>query len=114
MNHPKYNVKLLNELERFLTEQEALELALKKNSQWKEIYTITQEIKPKIRILNKDQEIIFKQLLKEFTDLFAKDITQLGKTNLVTHKIYTEDILPISSWPYIVPLIEQIFINKKI
>ena len=36
---------------------------------------ITQEIKPKIGILNKNQEIIFRQLLKEFTDLFTKDIT---------------------------------------
>ena len=35
---------------------------------------ITQKITPKIGTLNKDQEIIFKQLLKEFADLFAKDI----------------------------------------
>ena len=75
---------------------------------------ITQEIKPKIVILNKDQEIILKWLLKEFTDLFAKDIIQLKKTNLVTYKIYTEDVPPISSQPYIVSLTEQIFINEEI
>ena len=60
MNYPKYDIKLLSESERFPIEQEALELALKKNSQQKEIYTIIQGIKPKIGTLNKDQEIIFK------------------------------------------------------
>ena len=52
--------------------------------------------------------------MKEFADLFAKDITQLGKTNLVTHRIYTEDVPPISSRPYMVPLTEQTFINEEI
>ena len=75
---------------------------------------IIQEVKPKIRILTQEQKIIFRQLLKEFADLFAKDITQLEKTNLVTHKIYTEDVSPISSQPNIVSLTEQIFINKEV
>ena len=48
-------------------------------------------------MLTTDQELIFRQLLKEFADLFAKDITQLGRTDLVTYKIYTENILSISS-----------------
>ena len=30
------------------------------------------------------------------------------------HKIYTEDVLPISSRPYIVPLTEQTFINEEV
>ena len=65
-------------------------------------------------MLTTDQELIFRQLLKEFADLFAKDITQLGRTDLVMHKIYTEDVLPISSQPYSVPITEQTFINKKV
>ena len=53
-------------------------------------------------------------MLKEFADLFAKDITQLGRTDLVIHKIYTEDVPPISSWPYSVPITEQTFINEEV
>ena len=48
-------------------------------------------------MLTPDQESEFKQLLREFADLFAKDITQLGRTDLVMYKIYTEDVPPISS-----------------
>ena len=61
-----------------------------------------------------DQESEFKQLLREFTDLFTKDITQLGRTDLVMHKIYTEDVPPISSQPYSVPITEQAFINEEV
>ena len=57
-------------------------------------------------MLTPDQELEFKQLLKEFADLFAKDITQLDRTDLVMHKIYTEDISLISSRPYLVPITE--------
>ena len=64
-------------------------------------------------MLTPDQESEFKQLLREFTDLFAKDITQLGRTDLVIHKIYTEDVPLISFQPYLVPITEQAFINKK-
>ena len=65
-------------------------------------------------MLTSDQETKFKWLLREFADLFAKDITQLGRTNLITHKIYTEDIPPISSRPYSVPITEQAFINEEV
>jgi len=65
-------------------------------------------------MLTPDQESEFKQLLKEFADLFAKDITQLGRTDLVMHKIYTEDVPPISSRPYSVPITEQAFINEEV
>jgi len=75
---------------------------------------ISQEIAPKTGILTSDQEIKFKRLLREFADLFAKDITQLGRTSLVTHKIYTEDVLPISSRPYSVLITEQAFINEEV
>ena len=53
-------------------------------------------------------------MFREFADLFAKDIIQLGRTNLVIHKIYTEDILLISSQPYSVSITEQAFINKEV
>ena len=65
-------------------------------------------------MLTPNQESEFKQLLREFTDLFTKDITQLGKTDLVMHKIYTEDVSSISSQPYSVPITEQDFINEEV
>ena len=65
-------------------------------------------------MLTLDQESEFKQLLREFTDLFTKDITQLDRTDLVIHKIYTEDVSPISSRPYLVPITEQAFINEEV
>src|SRR6266487_3485533 len=112
LNYPKQDEKLLSDSDELLSELEALELALHNNLQTKEIYTISQEIAPKIGILTPNQESEFKQLLREFTDLFAKDITQLGRTDLVMHKIYTEDVPLISSRPYSVPITEQAFITK--
>ena len=41
----------------------------------KEIYTISQEIATKIEMWTPDQKLKFKQLLREFADFFAKDIT---------------------------------------
>ena len=58
-------------------------------------------------MLTPDQESEFKQLLKELADLFAKDITQLGRTNLVMHKIYTEDDLQL-----VLDLIQYLLLNK--
>src|ERR1041384_6187782 len=45
----------------------------------------------------------FRHLLEEFADLFATNITELGRTSLVTHRIYTEDVPPIRSCPYSIP-----------
>ena len=46
---------------------------------------MTQEINPKVGPLTTDQGAQFRQLLLEFADLFAKDMTQLGRTDLVVH-----------------------------
>ena len=113
MNYPKQDKKLLSDSDELPSELEAFKLALN-NLQLKEVYTISQVIVSKIGMLTTDQGLIFRQLLKEFADLFAKDITQLGRTDLVMYKIYTEDIPPISSQPYSVPITEQTFINKEV
>ena len=96
------------------TETEALRIALQKNLSLREVYTLESEIVPKIGPLNSTQGAQFQQLLLEFKDLFGKDLNQLGRTNLVTHRIYTEDVPPISSRPYMVPLTEQKFINEEV
>ena len=80
-----------------------------------EEYSISSE-PPKMNIgpLNAKQGKQFSQLLMEFTDLFAQDITELGRTNLVTHRIYTEEGPPIRSRPYSSSPTEQIFIKEEI
>src|SRR5205085_10207942 len=50
----------------------------------------------------------------EFADLFANDISELGRTDLVTHRIYTEDVPPIKSRPYSILQSEQIFVKEEI
>ena len=67
-----------------------------------------------IRLLTKEQGKKFIALLEEFADLFAKDISELGRTNLIQHRIYTEDVPPIKSRSYNVPQNEQEFIKKEI
>ena len=64
--------------------------------------------------LTTEQSEKFSWLLFEFIDLFAKDITELGRTDLVTHKIYTENVPPIRSRPYSVAPTEQAFIKDEI
>ena len=62
-----------------------------------EEYTLTSETAINIGSLKPEQGQQFRKLLEEFSDLFASDITELGHTNLVTHKIYTKDISSIRS-----------------
>ena len=41
-------------------------------------------------------------------------MTQLGRTDLVKHKIFTENVPPIRSRPYLPPLTSQTFINEEV
>jgi Reverse transcriptase (RNA-dependent DNA polymerase) len=79
-----------------------------------EEYTLTKEDHIKTGPLNKEQGQKFKKLLEEFADLFAKDIDELGRTDLVTHRIYTEDVPTIKSRPYSIPPNEQAFVQEEI
>ena len=64
-----------------------------------EEYTLSTQTSLNVGPLNKEQGLAFRKLLEEFADLFATDITELGRTTLVTHRIYTEDVHPIRSRP---------------
>ena len=79
-----------------------------------EEYTLISETAVNIGPLKPEQGQQFRKLLEEFLDLFASDITELGHTNLVTHKIYTEDDPLIRSQPYSMPSTEQTFIKEEI
>ena len=103
-----------------------MQLALQKNAiKYNFVYTIDTLISYEEYILEKtdtvnvgpltkEQGKKFIALLEEFADLFAKDISELERTNLVQHRIYTEDVPPIKSRSYNVPPNEQEFIKEEI
>ena len=72
MSYPEYDQKLLEDTDN------------NRPRNIREIY-MTQEINPKVGPLTTDQGAQFRQLLIEFADLFAKDMTQLDRTDLVVH-----------------------------
>jgi hypothetical protein len=110
----------------FPTEEEALQQALQRNAlKEKHVYTIDTLIPYEeyalektdtvnVGPLTKEQGRLFKNLLEEFADLFAKDITELGRTDKVKHRIYTEDVPPVKLRPYNMPPDEQNFIKEEI
>ena len=129
MNHPRQDQKLPEtELEdkELPTEIEALQQALQRNAlKHNHVYTIDTLIPYEEYILEKtdtvnvgpltkEQGQKFKDLLEEFADLFAKDIAELGRTDKVKHRIYTEDVPPVKLRPYNMPPDEQNFIKEEI
>ena len=117
--------KLLLE-EELPTEEEALQQALQRNAlKENHVYTIDTLIPYEeyalektdtvnVGPLTKEQGRLFKNLLEDFADLFAKDITELGRTDKVNHRIYTEDVPPVKLHPYNMSPDEQNFIKEEI
>ena len=56
----------------------------------------------------------FKQLCKEFEDVFSKDSTDIGKTPLITMDIDTGDSPPICQKPYNLPLKHRESVQKEL
>ena len=56
----------------------------------------------------------FKQLCKEFEDIFSKDSTDIGKTPLITMDIDTGDNPPRCQKPYNLPLKHREWVQKKL
>ena len=77
-------------------------------------YTLEKTDTVNVELLTKEQGQKFKDLLEEFADLFAKDIAELGRTDKVKHRIYTEDVPPVKQRPYNMPPNEQEFIKEEI
>ncbi|KAG9302040.1 hypothetical protein G9A89_021084 [Geosiphon pyriformis] len=50
--------------------------------------------------LESQQQNQLKELIAEFADIFAKNNKDLGKTDLVQHQIYTEDVKPRQQQTY--------------
>ena len=59
------------------------------------------------KCLNLEQKQKLKCLLEEFKDVFAKDRTDLGRTNLTNHKIDTGSAVPIRQAPRRLPLFKK-------
>src|SRR6266542_4759104 len=47
-----------------------------------------------------DQQYNFHQVLRDYKDICAKSQTEIGRTNVIKHKILTKDALPIAQAPY--------------
>ena len=56
----------------------------------------------------------FKQLCKEFEDVFSKDSTDIGKTPLITMDIDIGDCPPICQKPYNLPLKHREWVQKEL
>ena len=56
----------------------------------------------------------FKQLCKEFEDVFSKDSADIGKTPLITMDIDTGDSPPICQKPYNLPLKHREWVQKEL
>ena len=56
----------------------------------------------------------FKELCEKYEDIFSKDITDIGRTPLVTMEIDTGDSPPISQRPYNLPLKHSDWVQKEL
>ena len=60
------------------------------------------------------QQNQLQNLLNKFHDIFAKDEHDLGKTDIVQHKIDVGDHSPIKSTPYRVPYSQRSIISQQV
>ena len=73
----------------------------------------TTQTKEKIKILSREKETQLTQLLKEYSDIFVKE-GELGRTEIMQHKIYTENVPPIFQRPYKMSPKENEIIRKEL
>ena len=86
----------------------------------KKFITSPAEVNTHRKMQLKDAEVAkkykeqFKQLCKEFEDVFSKDSTDIGKTPLITMDIDTGDSPPICQKPYNLPLKHREWVQKEL
>ena len=96
-------------------EEESSELPLEKK-----FITSPAEVNTHRRINLQDAQVSakyrghFKQLCKEFEDIFSKDSTDIGKTSLITMDIDTGDSPPVCQKPYNLPLKHREWVQKEL
>ena len=67
-----------------------------------------------IKNLNENEQIKLKSLLKEYSDVFARDSNDIGHTNVVQHHIDTGDESPIKQRPRRLPMVHLEVLKKQI
>ena len=86
----------------------------------KKFITSSAEVNTHIKIQLQDAEVAkkykeqFKQLCKEFEDIFSKDSTDIGKTPLITMDIDTGDSPPVCQKPYNLPLKHREWVQREL
>ena len=96
-------------------EEESSELPLEKK-----FITSPAEVNTHRRVNLQDAQVSakykeqFKQLCKEFEDIFSKDSTDIGKTSLITMDIDTGDSPPVCQKPYNLPLKHREWVQKEL
>jgi hypothetical protein len=83
------------------------------------IFIAETAVKPETPILNlgpldHHQQQIFESLLHEFKDICAKSQTEIGRTNVIQHRIETGDSMPISQTPYRINPKNKEFLRNEI
>ena len=94
-------------------ENEATPLEKKFITSLAEVYTHRKIQLQDVDIAKKHKEQ-FKQLCKEFEDIFSKDSTDIGKTPLITVDIDTGDSPPVCQKPYNLPLKHREWVQKEL
>ena len=64
--------------------------------------------------VSEEHQNAFKELCKEFKDIFLVDLSDIGKTPLVTMEIGTGDSPPITQKPYTLPLKHAKWVQKEL
>ena len=59
-------------------------------------------------------KIVFKKLCEEYSDIFSKDSSDIGKTPLITMEIETGDSPPVCQRPYNLPLKHIDWVQKEL
>ena len=69
----------------------------------------------KVGKLNPEQQEAFDKLINKYKDIFAEEISQIGRTNITKHKVEIEDnIKPIKQQYYRTNPISRKFIQEEI
>ena len=64
--------------------------------------------------VSEEHQNAFKELCKEFKDIFSVDLSDIGKTPLVEMEIDTGDSPPITQKPYALPLKHAKWVQKEL
>ena len=64
--------------------------------------------------ISEEHQNAFKELCKEFNDIFSVDSSHIGKTPLVEMEIDTRDSPPITQKPYTLPLKHAEWVQKEL